>query len=336
VNDAFLKQLAEQQRGQCFLQTPDDDIAGTVAKLGAMIRRPVFTDIAIDAGWTLPMARVPDLFSGQIVDIPAVSQAGATAITFTGRLAKGAAHVATFQPVLAKNRAIELLWARAKIDALLLAGADGDAIALAKRHNILCRGAAFIAWDEQEQVTVATQTVYQPAIEMAGFASAPAMAAPPAPGARYRSFHIGGSGGISEKIAESVDSLIERGSRVFKRKAPSARKPSKTVRIRNDYAAWRKIGNPVFVAKLEDSLAGLIQTPFFAAAGNVKSLLDILCFWVLTDAPSLAVRWKAFHNAGIDFLAEPRDGAGGIAFWRRFVKENIDDPAIRDDALSVL
>src|SRR5204863_6030678 len=48
---------------------------------------------------------------------------------------------------------------------LLAKGQNNEAIALAKENNIICEGAAFIAWDEQERVSVSRLEVYQPSVE---------------------------------------------------------------------------------------------------------------------------------------------------------------------------
>jgi hypothetical protein len=58
--------------------------------------------------------------------------------------------------------ALRLLWASRRIRHLLDAGRNADAIALAKHHNLLCAGAAFVAWDEAEQVPLAQRELYQP------------------------------------------------------------------------------------------------------------------------------------------------------------------------------
>jgi hypothetical protein len=47
-----------------------------------------------------------------------------------------------------------------------------DAISLAKEHNIVCEGAAFVAWDEAEKVPISTREIYQPAMETRLFAKA--------------------------------------------------------------------------------------------------------------------------------------------------------------------
>src|SRR5205814_6814300 len=67
-----------------------------------------------------------------------------------------------------------------RIELLLAKGQTAEAIALAKANNVVCDGAAFIAWDEVEKVPVSGpgREVYQPAME-AGFLQQ-------GPGARQR------------------------------------------------------------------------------------------------------------------------------------------------------
>ena len=51
-----------------------------------------------------------------------------------------------------------------RIDGLLQGGRDSEAIALAKKANLVCRGAAFVAWDDAEKVAIAQQEVYLPSL----------------------------------------------------------------------------------------------------------------------------------------------------------------------------
>jgi hypothetical protein len=53
---------------------------------------------------------------------------------------------------------------RRRIESLLQVGKDEEAIALAKKANLVCRGAAFIAWDDAEKVAIAQDEVYQPSL----------------------------------------------------------------------------------------------------------------------------------------------------------------------------
>jgi hypothetical protein len=60
---------------------------------------------------------------------------------------------------------LPLLWAKRRIELLLAKGQIAEAIALAKANNVVCEGAAFIAWDEAEKVAVSQHGVYQASME---------------------------------------------------------------------------------------------------------------------------------------------------------------------------
>src|SRR5207247_8353458 len=62
--------------------------------------------------------------------------------------------------------ALRLLFAKQRIDRHLFKGEVRQAIALAKAHNLICEGAAFVAWDEVEKVPVSVRELYQPAMEV--------------------------------------------------------------------------------------------------------------------------------------------------------------------------
>ena len=51
-----------------------------------------------------------------------------------------------------------------RIDSLLQRGENSEAIALAEKANLVCRGVAFVAWDDAEKVTIAQDEVYQPSL----------------------------------------------------------------------------------------------------------------------------------------------------------------------------
>lgn len=166
VNDAFLKSLARQQGGDCWLQTPNDDIAGTVAGLADRLRRPVITGLEIRSAWELANSRLPNVHAGQVVEIGLRLPPGKPdAIEIAGRLGSGERHVFPLTLHSSTNPALPLLWARERISTLLADGQQSVALTLAKQHNILCEGAAFIAWDEAERVQVAQREIYQPSLE---------------------------------------------------------------------------------------------------------------------------------------------------------------------------
>lgn len=164
VNDAFLKSLARQQRGGCWLQTPDDDIAGTVSALGDRLRRPVLSNLAIEGAWETGDGNLPDLHAREVVTVALRGKAEGP-INVTGCLPDGTAHSFVVDRGVAGSEAVKLLWAQNRIAALLASGKKQEAIMLAKEHNLICEGAAFIAWDEQEQVPIAEDEIVQPVFE---------------------------------------------------------------------------------------------------------------------------------------------------------------------------
>ena len=58
----------------------------------------------------------------------------------------------------------KLIWMKHRIDSLLQRGKNSEAIALAEKANLICRGAAFVAWDDAEKVAIAEDEVYQPSL----------------------------------------------------------------------------------------------------------------------------------------------------------------------------
>jgi len=115
-------------------------------------------------------------------------------LTVRGETPGGEIHAIDVPIEQAENPAIELLWVKGRIRKLQRAKSREfcqEAIALACARNVLCQGAAFIAWDEMEQVSLATREVYQPACE------------------RERGIAIGGAGPSSYACA-SIRPLASR------------------------------------------------------------------------------------------------------------------------------
>jgi Tfp pilus assembly pilus retraction ATPase PilT len=71
-----------------------------------------------------------------------------------------------------------LVWARSRIRSLDASDREDEALVVAKEFNLLSSDAAFIAWDEAEQVPVAQSEIIQPALEVEEHVSA-CMAPPP-------------------------------------------------------------------------------------------------------------------------------------------------------------
>ena len=164
VNDAFLKQMAAQQRGTCHLVTPNDDIVGTIARLGQRLRRPVLTGLQLEGPWEAPVGALPDLHGGEVVSLSLKGPVSAGGVSLRVTRPDGSPHRLEFALQPAAQPALRLLWARQHIGHLEAAGDQVAALQLARESNLICRGAAFVAWDEAQKVTVAgpEREVYQP------------------------------------------------------------------------------------------------------------------------------------------------------------------------------
>ncbi|MES2573288.1 MAG: VWA domain-containing protein [Verrucomicrobiota bacterium] len=162
VNDSFLKSLARQYRGRCWLQTPDDDMVGTIATLGDQLRRPVITELTVNSPWFAAADTLPDLYAKEIVTL-AVRGVQTAPVEIRGRYPDGSEYRAQIE-LKGGSEAVKLLWAKEHIAALLPDHREA-AILEAKKHNLLCEGAAFIAWDETEQVDVAQEEMVQPSLD---------------------------------------------------------------------------------------------------------------------------------------------------------------------------
>lgn len=175
VNDALLTRLASQQRGSCCMMQPQDDIVGAVTRVGSRLRQPVLTSISAGRGCETPGASIPDLHSSECLSLALkLNSQNATEVVIKGKLPDGSKQTLRFTLVERTEPAIRLLWAKGRISRHLTQGQRDEALTLAKQHNLLCEGAAFIAWDEAEQVVIAEEELYQPCEETRFlYASAP-------------------------------------------------------------------------------------------------------------------------------------------------------------------
>ncbi len=167
LNDGFLQKLAAQHQGSSCLLSPRDDISGAVGRVGDRLRKPVWTSLRVSDGWELPAGKLPDLHENEVLCLSLRHTGGAGTLTLEGNLRDGTRTTCRFELVQTKSDALPLLWAKRRIDFHLAKGETAQAIELAKANNVVCEGAAFIAWDETEKVAVSGSDshTYQPSME---------------------------------------------------------------------------------------------------------------------------------------------------------------------------
>ena len=165
LNDALLLALCRQQGGTFHSLNPNDDIEQAVTALGQTLGQPVLLDLQLSDGWEIADARIPNLYAGQIHYLSARSSNGRP-LELAARTPSLNATKIQFQRQAAAIEAPYLHWCRSRIDRLVAENREQAAIALSVESNLICRLTAFIAWDESEKVTVASQQLVQPNMEV--------------------------------------------------------------------------------------------------------------------------------------------------------------------------
>jgi len=169
LNDGFLQKLAAQNQGSSCLMAPQDDIAGAVARLGDRLRRPVLTEIRVSDGWELPGGRIPNMHTGETISIALKANGKEKRpLALRAKLPDGTPRDYDFDLRETTAASVPLLWAKQRIEFLLARDQSTEAIRIAKESNLVCEGAAFIAWDEAEKVSISgpDREVYQPSMEV--------------------------------------------------------------------------------------------------------------------------------------------------------------------------
>jgi Ca-activated chloride channel homolog len=166
VNEGFLRQLSGQQRGTSVFLTPNDDLVRPIAILGSRLSRPAFAHLTLNGDWELAGAELPNIYAGQVVFAPIRTKGNRSDLTVAGKDSAGRQLTVQLHAQAAKTDLPKLIWMRRRIDSLLQGGKTKEAIALAEKAKLVCRGAAFIAWDDTEQVAIAQDEVYQPSIKV--------------------------------------------------------------------------------------------------------------------------------------------------------------------------
>jgi hypothetical protein len=170
VNETALQKIARRTRGTCSLCVPGEDLDVTIQQLIANLLSPSIERITASDGWK-PVGNLPALRPGQAALVPfshpscdtPLGQAAAS-VDLKLKFTDGSMRVIHLPIRTAAGQAPALLAAKAAITALLDDGKDREAVATACRHNLLCEGVAFVAWDEAEQVAIANTLLEQPAM----------------------------------------------------------------------------------------------------------------------------------------------------------------------------
>jgi Ca-activated chloride channel family protein len=176
ANDG-LDALAKETGGRSIFLAPGEDITGAVERFAAVLRAPVVTGLTMPPGWTTAdETPLRDLCESDDIVIPISAAKDARDLDIGGKTADGTSW--SFVPERQTMPKAGLLWARSRIRSLDASDREDEALVVAKEFNLLSRDAAFIAWDEAEQVPVAQSQIIQPALEVESHVSA-CMAPPP-------------------------------------------------------------------------------------------------------------------------------------------------------------
>ena len=119
----------------------------------------------MDGGWELADTELPDIHAGQVVFASIRAGSERTDINVAGKDALGRPSIVALETQAVETDLPRLIWMKRRLDSLLQAGKDREAIALAENANLVCPGAAFVAWDDAEKVAIAQDEVYQPSFD---------------------------------------------------------------------------------------------------------------------------------------------------------------------------
>ena len=164
ANDG-LDALAKETGGRSIFLAPGEDIAGAVERFAPVLRAPVVSGITMPPGWaTADESPLRDLCEAEDVVVPISASKDARDLDVGGRTVDGTAW--SIVPERQTMPKAGLIWARSRIRSLDASDREDEALVVAKQFNLLSSDAAFIAWDEAEQVPVAQTEIIQPALEV--------------------------------------------------------------------------------------------------------------------------------------------------------------------------
>ena len=164
VNDALLKTIVRQHRGQCVLIRPDEDLNALLGRLGRLVTTPAVTDLQFPSGWETADGPLPDLYEGQTASALLRGPTGGD-MELCGRSPQGIPIPIRLVVQPSESPLVPLLWARRRLADLGARMRLPECVTLAKEFNLLCEGTAFVAWDEQEKAVIATESMWQPSLD---------------------------------------------------------------------------------------------------------------------------------------------------------------------------
>ena len=180
ANDG-LDALAKETGGRSIFLAPGEDIAGAVERFAPVLRAPVVTGLTMPPGWTTAdETPLRDLCESDDIVVPISAAKDARDLDIGGRTADGTSW--SFVPERQTMAKAGLVWARSRIRSLDASNREDEALVVAKQFNLLSSDAAFITWDEAEQVPIAESEIIQPALEVERHVSA---CYAPSPGKLY-------------------------------------------------------------------------------------------------------------------------------------------------------
>jgi hypothetical protein len=122
--------------------------------------------LTLDADWELAGAELPDIHVGQVAFAPIRMKGNRSDLKVVGKDSAGRPLTVQLHAQPAKTDLPKLIWMKRRIESLLQRGKTKEAIALAEKANLACRGAAFIACDDAEEVAIAQDEIYQPSLKV--------------------------------------------------------------------------------------------------------------------------------------------------------------------------
>jgi Ca-activated chloride channel family protein len=307
VNDAFLKELAVQHHGTSALVTPNDDIVGTVSRLGYRLRRPVLTNLSVSPGWE-PSRPFPDIHSNEHVLVALRGPKNGKNFEVTGKLTGAANQSYRFDLVASSAALPRLLWARQRIGGLLADEQKQEAIKLAIEQNLICEGTAFIAYDLETKVPVSSQEFYQPSIVQ--YAAAPAAPA----------FHRHPSHSRRPRPSSGDDKIAMEACALNPVRPPSTTPPNSATL---DQAAAISARYPQTISERKRALIAATKSTVLNSAIG-QTLLQLLIFW----AEKIEDRRLRVANMLACFTVD--EDLTGI---EDFIQDHITEPELKTDCL---